>query len=78
MGTSPATSPVGKGPESKKESKSAVALPSIHRRVHNDGVVMLNHKKNLQEAEEANRILENRLKRLEFEKNRAEKNQNLA
>jgi hypothetical protein len=51
-------------------------LPNLggKRRVHNDGVLMLDNHYNLKEVEQKHMIMENRLKRLEDEDLRAQKN----
>ena len=56
---------------------SAVQLPTLggKRRVHNDGIMMLDNHYNLREMEQKHMIMENRLKRLEDEEKRAQKNQ---
>ena len=56
---------------------SAVQLPTLggKRRVHNDGIMMLDNHYNLREMEQKHLIMENRLKRLEDEEKRAQKNQ---
>ena len=55
---------------------STISLPSLggKRRVHNDGMVMLDQHYNLKETEQKYSIMENRLKRLEEEEKRAHKN----
>jgi hypothetical protein len=59
---------------------STISLPSLggKRRVHNDGMVMLDQHYNLKETEQKYSIMENRLKRLEEEEKRAHKNQMMA
>lgn len=59
---------------------STVSLPSLGqvRRVHNDGVLMLDHHYNMREVELKHQIMENRLKRLNDEQARAIKNQRMA
>lgn len=57
-----------------------VALPSLggKRRVHDDGVLMLDKHYGMREAEKKYNIMENRLKRLQDEERRAQKNQEAA
>lgn len=59
---------------------SAVSLPSLggRRRVHNDGLLMLDNNYNLKETEHRFAVMENRLKRLREEEARAERNQRAA
>mgnify|MGYP000894962694 FL=1 len=59
---------------------STVSLPSLggKRRVHNDGMAMLDQHYNMKETEQKHIIMENRLKRLEEEERRAHKNQLMA
>ena len=59
---------------------SAVQLPTLggKRRVHNDGIMMLDNHYNMREMEQKHQIMENRLKRLEDEERRANKNQRAA
>ena len=59
---------------------SAVQLPSLggKRRVHNDGIMMLDNHYNMREMEQKHQIMENRLKRLEAEEARAQRNQKAA
>ena len=57
-----------------------ISLPSLggRRRVHEDGIKMLDHHFMTKETQEKYKIMENRLKRLEEEEKRAQKNQKLA
>jgi hypothetical protein len=59
---------------------STVSLPSLggRRRVHNDGLLMLDNNYNLKETEHRFAVMENRLKRLRDEEARAERNQRAA
>lgn len=59
---------------------STVSLPSLggRRRVHNDGLLMLDNNYNLKETEHKFTVMENRLKRLQEEEARAERNQRAA
>jgi hypothetical protein len=59
---------------------STVSLPSLggRRRVHNDGLLMLDNNYNLKETEQKFAVMENRLKRLQEEEARAERNQRAA
>jgi hypothetical protein len=52
---------------------STVSLPSLggRRRVHQDGIMMLDNHLKMQETENKYKIMENRLKRLEEEEKRA-------
>ena len=56
--------------------QSTVSLPSIGnvRRVHNDGILMLDNHYTMKETELKAVILENRLKRLTDEQEKAKKN----
>ena len=59
---------------------NTVSLPSLggKRRVHLDGAMMLDNHQRMIETERKYNIMENRLKRLEEEERRAQKNQQLA
>lgn len=61
-------------------SNQTLSLPSLGqvRRVHNDGLLMLDNHYNMKEVELKHRVMENRLKRLEIEDQRAERNQIMA
>lgn len=52
-----------------------LSLPSLGqaRRVHNDGILMLDNHYNMKETELKHKTMENRLKRLEDEQIRAQK-----
>jgi hypothetical protein len=55
------------------------SLPSLKkRRVHMDGVAMLENHRKMKEREEQARMMENRLKKLENEEKRAAKQRMLA
>lgn len=55
------------------KAMSSVSLPTLggRRRVHNDGMMMLDNHYNMRETEQKAQIMENRLKRLEAEEARA-------
>ena len=57
-----------------------MSLPALGniRRVHNDGLLMLDNHYNMREVEIKANIMENRLKRLQQEENRAQRNQRMA
>ena len=59
---------------------SSVSLPTLggRRRVHNDGMMMLDNHYSMKETEQKAAIMENRLKRLEAEEARAQRNQKMA
>lgn len=58
------------------KAMSSVSLPTLggRRRVHNDGIMMLDNHYNMRETEQKYQIMENRLKRLEAEESRAQRN----
>lgn len=62
------------------KAMSSVSLPTLggRRRVHNDGMMMLDNHYNMRETEQKAQIMENRLKRLEAEEARAQRNQKMA
>jgi len=64
----------------EQKALSTISLPSLggRRRVHNDGLLMLDNHYNLKETEQKYSIMENRLKRLQEEEARAERNQRAA
>ena len=66
--------------EDNQKVLSTVSLPSLggRRRVHNDGLLMLDNNFNLKETEHRFSVMENRLKRLQEEEARAERNQRAA
>lgn len=59
---------------------STISLPSLggKRRVHNDGLLMLDGNYSLKETEQKYTVMKNRLKRLQDEDARAQRNQRAA
>ena len=57
--------------------EGSISLPSLggKRRVHNDGILMLDNHYIMRENQQKCQTLENRLKRLEEEERRAQRNQ---
>jgi hypothetical protein len=62
------------------KSNQTLSLPTLGqvRRVHNDGLLMLDNHYTMKEIEIKHQIMENRLKRLQEEEARANKNQRMA
>ena len=60
----------------KKIQINAISLPSLggKRRVHNDGLLMLDNSFGLKEAEQKFEIMRNRIERLQIEEQMAIKN----
>jgi hypothetical protein len=56
-------------------STNLTTLGGGKRRIHQEGLLMLGNHYNLKESELKSQIMENRIKRLEFEETRAQKNQ---
>ena len=56
-------------------STNLTSLGGGKRRIHQEGLLMLGNHYNLKESELKSQIMENRIKRLEYEENRAQKNQ---
>jgi hypothetical protein len=64
----------------KSHNVGSLQLPTLgnYRRVHNDGLLMLDNHYNLKEMEDKAKIMENRLKRLNDQEAKAIKNQKIA
>ena len=62
--------------QASMKGQLSVALPSLggKRRVHEDGILMLDKHFNMREAEKKFEVMENRLKRLQDEEARAQRN----
>lgn len=63
----------------QQKNSNSVSLPNLaKRRVHQDGLIMLDKHLSLKDTEQKYQIMENRLKKLEDEEKRAQKQRELA